>query len=132
MSIGQVLYILMRRSWIIALTLICSLAVAGAILKLVPGRYDASATASIDPGNVNPIAGDGGSPAAFGIMQGNLIALVESQRVAPDVVRRLNLTSSPYSGRVRHLKSFGRENIEDWMAARSSRTSSRVSCGRTF
>jgi uncharacterized protein involved in exopolysaccharide biosynthesis len=116
-SIGQVLYILLRRSWIIALTLICSLAVAGAILKLVPGRYDASATASIDPGNVNPLEGGGAAP-AIGMMQGTLMALVQSQRVATDVVRRLNLTSNPATQEAfRNSKSFGRENIDEWEAS---------------
>ncbi len=55
MSIGQVLYILWRRGWIVALTFVVALLVAVGVLLFVPGRYDATATASIDPGSINPL-----------------------------------------------------------------------------
>ena len=38
------------------LALLTTLFVAGSVLVLVPGRYDAIATASIDPGNIDPIS----------------------------------------------------------------------------
>ena len=56
MSISQVLVILLRRGWIVVLTLLTATIVAGGVLLFVPGRYDAVATASIDPGNVDPIS----------------------------------------------------------------------------
>jgi polysaccharide biosynthesis transport protein len=116
-SLSQVLYILWRRVWIVALTFICALVVAGGVLLLVPGRYDAEATASIDPGSVNPVTDSVGSTGAIGLMQGNLIELVQSHRVALDVVRRLNLTTSPQVQAIfRASKSFGLESIDDWMA----------------
>jgi uncharacterized protein involved in exopolysaccharide biosynthesis len=111
------LYILWRRVWIVALTFICAVIVAGGVLLLVPGRYDAEATASIDPGSVNPVTDSVGSTGAIGLMQGNLIELVQSHRVALDVVRRLNLTTSPQVQAIfRASKSFGLESIDDWMA----------------
>ena len=57
MSPGQVLGIFWRRSWIAALTLVSAIVVAGGVLLFVPGRYDAVATASIDPGRSDPING---------------------------------------------------------------------------
>src|SRR5271170_7994759 len=38
------------------LALLTTVIVAGGVLLFVPGRYDAVATASIDPGNVDPIS----------------------------------------------------------------------------
>jgi uncharacterized protein involved in exopolysaccharide biosynthesis len=55
-SISQVLVILLRRGWIVVLALLTTMIVAGGVLLFVPGRYDAVATASIDPGNVDPIS----------------------------------------------------------------------------
>ena len=51
------------------------------------------------------------------MMQGNLVSLVVSQRVALDVVKRLNLTDNPRTQeQFRNSGSFGRESIDEWMA----------------
>jgi polysaccharide biosynthesis transport protein len=119
-SIGEVLQILWRRGWIVALTFLTAVVVASGVLYFVPGRYDAIATASIDPGGLNPVGfteTNGGSQ-FIGLMQGNMIQLVKSQRVGLDVVKRLNLTANPrVQNDFRNSGSFGRENIDDWMAA---------------
>jgi succinoglycan biosynthesis transport protein ExoP len=116
-SISQVLVILLRRGWIVALALLTTLIVAGSVLAIVPGRYDATATASIDPGNVDPIS-DTSAAGSIMLMQGNILSLVSSQRVAVDVVKRLNLTGSPQVQEgFRNSPSFGRESIEEWMAS---------------
>ncbi len=117
MSIGQVLLILWRRSWLVALTFLTALIVAAAVLWLVPGRYDATATASIDPSGLDPVSATGGGATAIGLMQGNMLQLVSSQRVALDVVKRLNLTANPrVQNDFRNSNSFGRESIDEWMA----------------
>ena len=118
MSISQVLVILLRRGWIVLLALLTTMIVAGSVLLFVPGRYDAIATASIDPGNVDPISEQSGGAGPILLMQGNIISLVTSQRVAIDVVRRLNLTANPQIQQsFRESGSFGRESIDDWMAS---------------
>jgi polysaccharide biosynthesis transport protein len=118
MSIGQVLLILWRRGWIVALAFLTAVTVAAAVLTFVPGRFDAIATASIDPGGLDPVsATPGGSPTAIGLMQGNMLQLVSSERVALDVVKRLNLTANPrVQNDFRNSNSFGRESIDEWMA----------------
>ncbi len=118
MSIGQVLLILWRRSWIAALAFGITMVVAVGILAFVPGRYDATATASIDPGAIDPVTATASAGStAIGLMQGNMMSLVESQRVALDVVKRLNLTASPQAqAEFRASDSFGREAIDEWMA----------------
>jgi succinoglycan biosynthesis transport protein ExoP len=118
MSIGQVLLILWRRSWIVALAFLTAVSVAAAVLFFVPGRYDAIATASIDPSGLDPVSATAqGGPTAIGLMQGNMLQLVSSERVALDVVKRLNLTANPrVQNDFRNSDSFGRESIDDWMA----------------
>ena len=118
MSVSQILAILLRRAWIVVLALLTTTIVAGAVLLFVPGRYDAVATASIDPGNVDPITDMANGAGMIGLMQGNILALVSSQRVAMDVVKRLNLTENPQvQENFRKSSSFGRESIDEWMAA---------------
>ena len=118
MSVNQILVILLRRAWIVVLALLTTVIVAGGVLLFVPGRYDATATASIDPGNIDPISDTGGSLGAIGLMQGNILSLVKSERVAVDVVKRLNLTDNPaVQENFRKSPSFGRESIEEWMAS---------------
>ena len=52
------------------------------------------------------------------LMQGNILPLVTSQRVAVDVVKRLNLTANPQVQQsFRNSGSFGRESIDEWMAS---------------
>ncbi len=118
MSVIQVLVILLRRGWIMLLALLAATIVAGSILVLVPGRYDATATATIDPGSVDPVSQTQAGGGMIGLVQGNTVELITSQRVAVDVVKRLNLTSSPQvQESFRQSKSFGRESIEEWMAS---------------
>ena len=118
MSISQVLIILLRRGWIVVLALLTTMIVAGGVLLFVPGRYDAVATASIDPGNVDPISETTAGGGMVMLMQGNILSLVTSQRVAVDVVKRLNLTANPaIQQSFRNSGSFGRESIDEWMAS---------------
>jgi uncharacterized protein involved in exopolysaccharide biosynthesis len=116
-SVSQILVILLRRAWIVLLALLTTVIVAGGVLLFVPGRYDAIATASIDPGNVDPISETTMGGGLMGLVQGNILSLVTSQRVAVDVVKRLNLTDNPQvQENFRKSPSFGRESIAEWMA----------------
>jgi polysaccharide biosynthesis transport protein len=117
-SVSQILVILLRRAWIVVLSLLTTVIVAGGVLLFVPGRYDAVATASIDPGNPDPVSQMETGMGTIGLMQGNIISLVTSQRVSVDVVKRLNLAENPaVQANFRKSPSFGRESVEEWMAA---------------
>jgi polysaccharide biosynthesis transport protein len=117
-SVSQILAILLRRAGIVMLSVLTTTIVAGAVLLFVPGRYDAIATASIDPGSVDPITDMSNGAGIVTLMQGNILALVASERVATDVVKRLNLTANPQvQENFRKSSSFGRESIDEWMAA---------------
>src|SRR6478672_8854804 len=96
MSPAQIISILYRRWWMIGLAFISTLLGAAGILLVVPPRYDATATVSIDPGQIDPVTGQpAASSTLLRILQGNLVALAQSQRVATDVVKRLNLARDP-------------------------------------
>jgi uncharacterized protein involved in exopolysaccharide biosynthesis len=118
MSPSQVLLILWRRIWIVALTFLAAVGVASAVLIYVPGRYDAVATASVDPGRSDPLAALGSpGPSMLAIVQGNLVALVESERVAVAVTKQLNLAADPDTqSAFRDSEAFGRVPIEIWIA----------------
>jgi succinoglycan biosynthesis transport protein ExoP len=91
-SVSQILAILLRRVWIVGLTLLSTIITVGILLQFAPARYEAHATASIDPGNQSdPIS----APAKtdVGLMQGNILSLVVSQRVAMGVLERLNVNN---------------------------------------
>ncbi len=122
MSLGQVLIILWRRGWIAVLALIASVVVAAGVLLFVPGRYDAVATASMDPGSIDPVTESTTGAALLGLMQGNILQLVTSQRVALEVVKRLNMTGNRQAQQqFQESGYFGRENIDDWMASTISK-----------
>ena len=117
MSVGQVLAILLRQAWILVLTLLSAVVAAWAIMQFVPGRYEAHATASVDPGHVNPVSGNAEYYRSADLMQGNVVLLVASEQVALDVAKRLNLAESPLvQQNFRRSSSFGRETIEHWIA----------------
>jgi uncharacterized protein involved in exopolysaccharide biosynthesis len=116
-TINQVLVIILRRGWIVLLALLTALIVVAGVVLFVPARYEAVATASIDSDNIDPITETGGGGSVM-LMQGNILSLVSSQRVALDVVKRLNLTANPQAeANFRASGSFGRESMEEWMAS---------------
>ena len=102
MSVSQILAILLRRVWMVVLTFLSTLITVVAVLQFAPSRflpaprYEAHATASIDPGNlVDPVTGDAAGEGTINLIQGNILSLVSSERVAMDVVKRLNWTNDP-------------------------------------
>ena len=116
MSINQILSILWRRLWLVLIGLVATVVGAAVVLAVVPPRYEAKATASIDTARADPVTGDSSAGSARGLM-GGLMALIESQRIATDVVRRLNLTSDPQLTQ-QYLASgvSGQLGINEWIA----------------
>jgi polysaccharide biosynthesis transport protein len=91
-SVSQILAILLRRVWIVVLTLLSTIITVGILLQFAQARYEAHATASIDPGNQSdPISASARTD--VGLMQGNILSLVVSQRVAMGVLKQLNVNN---------------------------------------
>ena len=117
MSPLQVLSILWRRAWIVVLTFASVMLGAWGVMKLLPPRYDAVATASIDPAQTDPVTGAPVGGTSMRLLQGNLVALVKSHRVAVMVVKRLNLVANPgLVAQFRASDAIGRVDLTDWMA----------------
>jgi uncharacterized protein involved in exopolysaccharide biosynthesis len=117
MSPLQVLSILWRRSWIVLLTFAATLIGSAGVMWLVPPRYDAVATASIDPGQTDPVTGLPIAGGAMRLLQGNLVNLVKSHRVAVMVVKRLNLMANPQLvAQFRQSNAVGRVDVTEWIA----------------
>jgi polysaccharide biosynthesis transport protein len=119
MSPQQILLILQKRLWMIVLAFVSTMAGAGGIMLLVPPRYDAIATATVDLGQMDPVTGQtGGASAMFRLLQGNLVALARSQRVAAEVVKRLGLARDPkLAGAYQGSSSRDQVSIEEWIAS---------------
>jgi protein tyrosine kinase modulator len=91
-SVSQILAILLRRVWIVVLTLLSTIITVEILLQFASTRYEAHATASIDPGNQSdPISASTRTDVV--LMQGNLLSLVVSERVAMGVLERLNVNN---------------------------------------
>src|SRR5437762_3385421 len=118
MSPAQILLILRKRLWMIMLAFASTMAGAGGIMLLVPPRYDAVASASVDPGQLDPVTGQGTGSTLVRILQGNLVALAQSQRVATEVAKRLNLARDPsVAAAYQSSSSRDRVSIEEWIAS---------------
>ena len=123
MSIQQILYILWRRIWILLLAFATTLATAAALLMVLPARYDATATAEVDAARADPVS----EGRKLTSNEGNFAALVSSNKVATEVVKRLGLARTPQA--IRDYEKSGMRgymDIDQWMA---SQISGRVSAG---
>jgi polysaccharide biosynthesis transport protein len=118
MSLLLVLQVLRQRLWLLGLSLAATVVGAIFVLLLVPARYDAIASASIDPSITDPVSGTTAAANSIGIMQGNLIALAKSNQVALAVVGRLNMDSDPASRSAYQSSSdSGLVDIRQWLAS---------------
>lgn len=117
MSLFTVLQVLRRRIWILALTFIATLAGAIAVLLVIPPRYDAVATAAMDPSVSDPVSGQASGGQMLGVIQGNLMALAKSTQVALAVVKNLKLDEDAGS-RARYYASgqAGLLDIQHYLA----------------
>ncbi|MDR3517029.1 MAG: GNVR domain-containing protein [Azospirillaceae bacterium] len=91
MSLERVLVILRARSWIFIFALFVTLGGAAAVILLVPPRYDGIAYAIVDMSQPDAVTGQAQAPPFVHIEQGNMVDLATSQKVALDVVHRLDL-----------------------------------------
>jgi polysaccharide biosynthesis transport protein len=118
MSITLVLQVLRRRGWIVGQAFFATVVGAVLLLILFPPRYDAVATASMDPSASDPVSGTTTSPNATLIIQGNLIALAKSSQVAQAVVKRLNMEADAASqDAYRASSASGIIDIRQWLAS---------------
>lgn len=95
MSLQQVIAILWARKWIAILTLAAAVAAASALIILLPPRYEASTSVMLDIAEPDPVTGQMMPSPLIRTQQRSQMAVLQSDRVALDVVDRLNLTRDP-------------------------------------
>jgi len=118
MSLLTVLQVLRQRIWILGLTFLATLAGALVALAVIPPRYEAVSTASIDPSVSDPVSGQITSATMVGLLQGNLIALAKSNQVAIAVVKRLNMDADPFlQAQYRASGQVGALDMASWVAS---------------
>jgi uncharacterized protein involved in exopolysaccharide biosynthesis len=109
--------VLRQRLWIVAVAFVATLAGAGLLLLLISPRYDATASASIDPSVSDPVSGQSVSSQMMGMVQGNLIALAKSNQVALAVIKRLNMDADANTQAQYHKsRDSGVLDIQQWLA----------------
>lgn len=123
MSLKHVLSILWRRLWLVLTGLIATLVGAAVVVTVVPPRYEATASASIDIGRSDPVTGAANVVNGGRGVVGGLISLIQSQRIAAEVVRRLNLAADPTFTQD-YLSSgvSGQIGITEWIAQTISKS----------
>lgn len=117
MSVNQILSILWRRLWLVLIGLVATIVGATAVLLIVPPRYEARATASVDFGRADPVTGAETNAMAGRALLGTFTSLIESDRIATDVAKRLNLASDPQFAQS-YIESgvSGQIGINEWIA----------------
>ena len=94
MSIIQLLRILVARRWIVFGCMILSLIVAGAVGKILPARYPATARVLMDNFKPDPVNGTMMNAAGLRSFTRTQIELIKDYRIAGEAVDKLGLTSN--------------------------------------
>jgi len=95
MFLVQLVRILWARKWVAIATLVSSLAVAFIATRVLPPRYEGVSTILLDVGMAGDVVTGQNMGGYAREYQRSLLALLQSDRVALDVVKRLNLTNRP-------------------------------------
>lgn len=114
MFLVQLVRILWARKWIAIATLVSSLVVAFIAAKVLPARYEGVSTVLLDVGTEGDIVTQQIMPNAREY-QRSLVALIQSDRVAVDVVKRLNLTNRPDYIAAFNSATGGKGELSRWI-----------------
>lgn len=94
MSIIQLLRILVARRWIVFGCMILSLIVAGAVGKILPARYPATARVLMDNFKPDPVTGTMMNALGLRSFTRTQMELIKDYRIAGEAVDKLGLTSN--------------------------------------
>lgn len=116
-------FFMLRARWLLVLTLfLLSIGSAAAISLLLPKQYTASAAVVIDVKTPDPIAGALSPAVAMPSFMATQVDILESDRVALQVVRALKLTDSPDMIDKWNADTKATGNFELWLANRLQRS----------
>ncbi len=112
-SVGRILW---ARKWIGAVSLVSSVVVAYGVAKILPPRYEAAGSVMLDLSEPDPVTGQTMGGANGRMYQRTLVSVLQSDRVALDVVSRLNLTRRPDYVQAFNQETGGKGELARWIA----------------
>jgi polysaccharide biosynthesis transport protein len=116
LALGNVARILWARKWIGVGTAVSSVVAAYGVASILPPRYEAVATVTLDVSEPDPVTGNAmGGPSARQY-QRTLVTMLKSDRVALDVVDRLNLTRARGYIEAFNEDTGGKGDLARWIA----------------
>lgn len=111
------LFSILRARWLIGLsTLLFALGVALTVTMLLPKKFIASAEVILDVKTPDPIAGSFAPTLATPSFMATQVDVIESQRVAINVVQRLKLIENPTLRESWQKETKGQGSFEAWIA----------------
>ena len=118
MSIIQLLRILVARRWIVFGCMILSLIVAGAVGKILPARYPATARVLMDNFKPDPVTGTMMNAAGLRSFTRTQIELIKDYRIAGEAVDKLGLANNPDLLAQWQSSTGGNGDFRRWIADR--------------
>ena len=116
MSLYQFLVILRARYKIALLALVVTVVVTLAVCLLLPSKYTATATVVLDVKSPDPIAGMMLSPILMPGYMATQVDVIESDRVALNVVKILKLDQNPEAVENWNEATEGKGRLDLWLA----------------
>jgi chain length determinant protein EpsF len=116
MSLLQFFAVLRARRLFALVVLLATVSAAVVAVLLVPRVYTATASLLIDISRPDPVTGlsNGGNPSPA--IMATQVGVLKSERVALDVVRRLDLASQPLARKAWMAATKGQGDISRWLA----------------
>src|SRR5476649_486549 len=114
--LANVARILWARKWIGIISVVFSVVVAYGAAKILPPRYEAVATVMLDVSEPDPVTGQAMAGPSGRMYQRTLVSVMKSDRVALDVVSRLNLARRPEYIQAFNDDTGGKGELARWIA----------------
>src|SRR5712691_298274 len=116
MALAKVARILWARKWIAATAITSTIVAAYGVAKVLPPRYEAVATVMLDVTEPDAVTGQLISGPSARQYQRTLLSVLKSDRVALDVVKRLNLARRPEYIEAFNQETGGKGELTRWIA----------------
>jgi succinoglycan biosynthesis transport protein ExoP len=116
MSLSHFLSMMYARRWLAVLVMLATLTTATTVILLAPRSWSATASLLIDTVRPDPVTGqsNGGNPSPT--LLSTQVGVLKSERVALDVVRRLDLISDARWHKAWTSATQGRGDMSRWLA----------------
>ena len=115
MNFTQLLLVLYARKWIVLGVLLVTVTATAVVSFLLPKEYSATTTVIIDSKSKDPVTGQIMPSLTFPGYMATQVEIIQSARVARNVVRELKLDESPAIRQQFMEATQGQGSIEQWL-----------------